>query len=674
MRKLAAIMFTDIKGFTSIMQKDEANALELLARHKELFLKYTRQFKGKVIKYMGDGTLTIFDSAIQAVRCAIALQQAFTKEPVIPVRIGVHIGEVIVENQDVIGDAVNLSSRIQAAGIAGSVFISEKVRDEIYNHVDIVTVSLGAYSLKNVLNPIKLYAIAADGLKVPDINKSSTPNENDHPGKSFIPPNLKILLTVSISILLLVFGIFTINNYYNKRNNESLKSIAVLPFQNVGQGEQDNYLAAGLTEDLISLLNVIPHLTVKKIPEKAIVGYKESLIESLLKEIKVGSVLSGTVKHPGDSLVISAQLKDARSGKIMWEKVYQDKYIELNHVQQKVVEEIAGVLHSALDKDELKKFASKRSTNPEAQDLYKKGRFAQVKRSKPDMDEALYYFRKSLSLDPSFALAYSGISDNYVIQIDNGILPYDSGIENAGESIKKAFELDSTLAEVRASKALFLITLEGKRDVGIRELQDALNKMPNYGAAHQWYAVELAAESKLNLALNEIDKAMELEPFSERVWVIKGMILLFARRFKDVIELMSSLKARFPNSKQSDKKKAECYYWLGQADSVLKYARNTNDVFDYTFWEPVVHHNKLRLESDFMQKVTLSAKQNTPLTNEQMATYYVFLGNADKALTCMENAFNKKEFSWLKFLNVSPTWDPLRKEPRFNNLLLKIGF
>ncbi len=170
-RQLAAIMFTDIEGYTALMQHDEEKANLIRERHRQVFKPITEDHEGKILQYYGDGTLSMFSSTLDAVKCGVEMQQAFLDNPSIPVRIGIHVGDVLVTEDDIFGDAVNIASRIESLGKAGSVLISEKVNDEIKNHVGFKTVSLGHFPFKNVDEPIKVLALANEGLTVPDSNE-----------------------------------------------------------------------------------------------------------------------------------------------------------------------------------------------------------------------------------------------------------------------------------------------------------------------------------------------------------------------------------------------------------------------------------------------------------------------------------------------------------------------
>ena len=166
-RKLAAVMFTDIQGYTAFVQQDEASALKKVAIHRQFLEKYTAEFNGKVVAFYGDGSLSIYESALDAVQCGIAMQKAYQDEHPIPVRIGIHVGDIVFKDETVFGDGVNISSRIQASGIPGSIYISDRVRAELSNHPEIKTKSVGRKKLKNVSTPIEIFAITNQGLKVP---------------------------------------------------------------------------------------------------------------------------------------------------------------------------------------------------------------------------------------------------------------------------------------------------------------------------------------------------------------------------------------------------------------------------------------------------------------------------------------------------------------------------
>lgn len=185
-RQLAAIMFTDIQGYTALMQQDEEQAIRIRERHRDIFETTTTKFNGKILQYFGDGTLSIFSSAIDAVRCAMEMQLAFQKDPVVPVRIGIHSGDIIYSKDDIIGDGVNVASRIESLAVPGSVFISDKVYDEIKNQSSIQAQSLKTVELKNVDKPVEVYAISNKGLVIPHPDEIIGKTKETHSGNKAI--------------------------------------------------------------------------------------------------------------------------------------------------------------------------------------------------------------------------------------------------------------------------------------------------------------------------------------------------------------------------------------------------------------------------------------------------------------------------------------------------------
>ena len=214
-RQLAAIMFTDIEGYTALMQQNEEHAIKARDKHRRIFNSTTEKHNGRVLQYYGDGTLSIFDSAIDAVKCGIEMQLGFQKDPAIPVRIGIHTGDITFSDEEIIGDGVNVASRIESLAVPGSVFISEKVYDEIKNQESIQTSMLKTFKLKNVAKPIEVYAISNVGLIVPkpeDIKGKTepdpvSPSEKHKQRKSRIPKValLAIIITIITAVITIVY-------------------------------------------------------------------------------------------------------------------------------------------------------------------------------------------------------------------------------------------------------------------------------------------------------------------------------------------------------------------------------------------------------------------------------------------------------------------------------------
>jgi adenylate cyclase len=257
-RQLAAIMFTDIVGYTAMMQTDEQKAVAVIKHYNTTLEKLVNQFNGQVLNYYGDGSLCIFQSATDAANCSLAVQTDLKKEPVVPLRIGLHIGEVFFEDAKALGDGVNVASRVQSLGQANTILISEEFHNKIKNNTSITTASLGHFNFKNVDRPMEVFALANEGLSVPQ-RKSLEGKLKEK--KTF---KRNIIAIVSI-IALLAAGFFIYKNFIAKNSSAGPKdkSIAVLPFTDMSPAKDQEYFSDGLSEELITALAKIPELKVK---------------------------------------------------------------------------------------------------------------------------------------------------------------------------------------------------------------------------------------------------------------------------------------------------------------------------------------------------------------------------------------------------------------------------
>ena len=239
-RQLSAIMFTDIKGYTAMMQSDEERAVEIRSRHREIFEAKIHKYNGEIIQYFGDGTLSIFKSSVEAIRCAIEMQIDFQNKPTIPVRIGIHVGDIIRTENDIIGDAVNIASRIENLGIPGSILISDKVHDQIRNQNFVKVKFLNAFDLKNVAEAIPIFAIANEGIAVPqlsDIKNKARENSGQLIGGS--KRNYWIATTLTILIIIASFYYFKKTESFIEKDN----SIAVLAFADMSPDRNQDWPA-----------------------------------------------------------------------------------------------------------------------------------------------------------------------------------------------------------------------------------------------------------------------------------------------------------------------------------------------------------------------------------------------------------------------------------------------
>jgi adenylate cyclase len=269
MRQLAAILFADMTGYTALMQENEQLARTKRRRLKQVLELTIATFNGKILQNYGDGSLSIFQSAIDGVRCAIDIQHQLQEEPKVAIRMGIHTGDVIIEEEAVYGDGVNLASRIESLSVPGGIFISEKVLDEIKNQEDISTREMGYFELKNVKQPVRIYAIANEGIAVP--------GRDELKGKT-------------------------------KQTNNRL---AVLPFVNMSADPENEYFSDGITEELLNALTRVEGLQVTSRTSVFAFKGKQNDIRDIAIQLNVDKVLEGSVRKAGNRVRISAQLINA---------------------------------------------------------------------------------------------------------------------------------------------------------------------------------------------------------------------------------------------------------------------------------------------------------------------------------------------------------------------------
>ena len=280
MRRLSAIMFTDMVGYTALMQEDESRATTVRDRHRTVLREGIEAHQGEIVQFYGDGTLSVFPSAVQAVDAAVDIQHHFQLAPPIPVRIGLHIGDIVHDQDGVHGDGVNVAARVQGLAVPGSVLISGAVYEELKNHPRLPTRALGDFELKNVQRPLSIHAVAVAALAVPS------------------PADL------------------------SSSGNRTKKSIAVLPFINMSPDPDNAFFADGITEEIINVLSRVHGLRVTARTSSFAFKGKEVDVREVGSKLNVAHVLEGSVRKSGDRVRITAQLVDTADGYHLFSNSY----------------------------------------------------------------------------------------------------------------------------------------------------------------------------------------------------------------------------------------------------------------------------------------------------------------------------------------------------------------
>ncbi len=683
-RKLAAIMFTDIQGYTSLMQHDESTAIKFREKHRSIFNESTKKFKGKILQYFGDGTLSIFDSAIEAVKCGIEMQLAFQEEPKIPVRIGIHIGDIIFSDEEIIGDGVNIASRIESLAVPGSVFISDKVYDEIKNQSSIQARLLKSFDLKNVDKPVEIYAISNKGLIVPEIHeyeriieeKERIQRKKVQISKALFQ-NKQILLYGGILIILILIILWKSNLLTGY--GENIQSIAVLPLENITGDPDQEYFSDGMTEALIAELSQISALRV--ISRTSVLQYKNTKkpIPEIARDLNVDAILEGSVVHSGERVRIIAQLIGANPERHLWAETFDRDLTDVLTLFSDVAQAVADEIKITVTPDERKRIKNTRKVNPEAVELYLKGKHhANTNKTEYGLYTALDYFYEAINIDSTYAHAYTMLAYTLVELANFGIISSLEAYPKAIEAVEKALELDDQIAEAYAILGMAEMTFNWAWGNAERSLKKGLELNPNSALTMEWYAQYLLAKGRKEESIALIKKSVAIDPFSIAPKFHLSTVYWMTGQYDQAIELTENIIELNPYYSFAYVIQGAALMEKGMYnEAVTTLSKADNISQDSNFWTKFI----LGLiysrtgETDKALNVLnelIKASEKYPTLVFWIAVIYADLNDIDQALIWLEKAFENRN-SWLARLNSLSFFDNLESDPRYKDIIRKMG-
>ena len=505
-RELAAIMFSDVVGYTAIMGRDEQKGVQAIADHRAQLRSLLPRFNGRLIGEIGDGTLTSFHSVLDAIGCARELQGNLEDDRELRLRIGIHLGDVLLTNNTVLGDGVNVASRIHALAPPGGICVSEHVYDEIRNKPGMVARNLGKKNLKNVSRPIRVYALQVVG---EDLNTGSKL------GKRFATGAIISALTVAIVAAYVYRAQIRIAMPLRApAANGGPATVAVLPLSNLSADKNDEYFSDGTTDEIIGQLSKIPGIQVAARTSSFVFKGKNEDAARIASLLHVRNLLEGSVQRSAGKLRIEVRLIDASNGFTLWSERYDEKLADVFQIQSDVAERVAQSLRVKL-LPELRARLDKRPTESlEAYNLWLQGRYYLNQFTGQSAAKAMQYYSRAIEKDPKFAQAYEGMGDAYSNASSWTIAPRDA-MPRAKSYYEKALQLDETLAEAHANLALWaLFWYDWDWRGAERGFKRAIALGPNSATAHLDYGWFLAQIDRLEDALPEFQRARELDPLS----------------------------------------------------------------------------------------------------------------------------------------------------------------
>jgi TolB-like protein len=483
------------------------------------------------------------------------------------------------------------------------------------------------------------------------------------------------LLLAPIVLAVIVLGGFLSYRYLNAGENDQIRSIAVLPFENRSSDSDTDYLSDGLAESLIFRLTQLPDLKVS--PSSSVMRFKAKDIDlaSVASQLGVDAVMTGRLIKRGDSLGITVELVDVRNNQSLWGEQYERKMSDLLATQREIAATIVQKLRLKLTANE-KAITKKYTDNNEAYQLWLKGRFHFARRTKEDMNKSIELFEQAVKLDPNFALAYVGIAESYT-SIPS--YPYASPEECAGKSkvaIAKALELDPELPEAHTVAAMIAATSDWDYATAEREFKRSLELDPNLGITHYRYAwVYLSPLGRHDEAVAEMKRAMELEPLSIQQGANFAAVLMYAGRFDEALEQAKATNELDPTHVGGLSWLAHAYNAKAMYNESLEVAKKIDQVkFYQSRAQRGIAHALAGQRDEALRVVNewKEAEKSGYVMVYWLAATYALLGDKDAAFAELEKSFRNRDW-FLQRLKTDPFMRPLRNDPRYLDLLKRLN-
>jgi len=636
-------MFTDIAGYTALMDKDEDAAFAMLERNRAIHKERITQYNGTFLKEMGDGILASFNTVSDAVYCAGLIQEACEKETHLNLRIGIHQGEIVNQGRDVFGSGVNIASRIQAIAPEGGIWVSDSVQRNIQNKKGIEIKFVKEEALKNVKQPVRIYAVNVECENLIDDVEANVSSNGSTP---------KI----------------------------NLKSIAILPFANMSSDPEQDFFCEGISEEIINTVVQLPDLKVAGRTSCFSFKGKNEDLRLIGSKLGVNNILEGSVRKSGKRVRITAQLIEASTGFHLWSNKYDRELIDIFEIQDEIALEIASQLEvTLLGKKSMPK-SREQTQSVEAYQLYCKGRSLFYERGM-SLFEALKCFQTALGIDPSYALASSGLSDTYVMLSFHGYLSPSDCWAKAIPASQKAFKYGPDLAETHNTLAVISLLHDRNLEDAEREFKKALALNPLNIQARVWYSLFYLtfALSNFKEGIEQSKIAIENDPLSPYAFSCYGLVLAAANKTKESIKISKSAVALEQSSMLARHTLSHCYLCSGQLENALQECITALDASNRHAWNlnliSIIYMEMGRTTEALRIYEELERRyQDQNLPPSHLAIAAATVGKEKFALELAHTAVDVFD-PYLPYKGVNfRSFKAIRKIPGFDQILIRLGY
>jgi len=638
-RLLAAIMFADMVGYSELMQEDEHKAKQQRDRQREVLEDCILEHRGQVIQYYGDGSLSIFGSAIEAVKCAVEIQRRLNEEPKVPMRIGLHLGDIVYDDEGAYGDAVNVAARIESVSIPGGVLISDRVNDELQGHPKIKTAYLGSHELKHIKRPVDIYAVKAKGIEVPTM--------------------------ASIKA----------------KTGSSSRSIAVLPFVNMSGETENEYFSDGITEEIINALTRVEGLNVtSRTSAFAFKGYSKDVRE-IGAELNVSHVLEGSVRRAANQVRITAQLINTKDGFHIWSEVFDRGLEDIFQVQDEISKKIAAKLKENVKEITAKERLVQQSTDSiQAYNHYLKGKYYWHKWTPEDVQKSIDQFKQAIDLCPDYAEAYAGLALSYSYMGASGQLRTRTAYEQAEKAALSSIKYNDRISASHAALAMVKILHHWDFEGALKHFKRALALGPGSPNILQAYALYLKVMGRNKAAIRILKEAMEKDPLSLTINADLGRAYLNAGKPEKAL-------LQFNKTLELDANFRTAIEGKGWAYVALEELEKAQEIFE-DYRVSVGHRLKgvtqlgyiygrmgKNEQADEILKIMEQRDEEDEDVSLAMdfAVVHLGLGDREQVFRYLEQAFEER-LGGILFIKTNPIWEPIRDDERYHELMDAIGF
>jgi TolB-like protein/Flp pilus assembly protein TadD len=632
-------MFTDMVGYTALGQKNEELSLALVEEQKKLVRPSLTRHNGREVKTMGDAFLVEFPSALDAIRCAYDIQRATREFNVsmpedrrIYLRLGIHLGDVLVSGGDISGDAVNIASRIESLADDGGVCITRQVYDQVGGKFELPFVSLGMRPLKNVGDQLEIFKMVMPWSK----GTAERLAESDS------------------------------------------RRIAVLPFANMSPDPNDEYFADGMTEELISSLSGLSALTV--IARTSVMKYKSVSkgASEIAKELGAGTLVEGSVRKSANRVRITVQLIDARNEGHLWAQNYDRQLDDIFSIQSDIAKQVVEALQVKLLGSESKRIDRMPTKNIEAYTLYLKGKYYANRgfgRSEA-LRRAIAICEEAIVNDPKFALAYAYVALCYNQLGFFGMAPSKEVEKKAREYAQKAIELDNSLAEAHHVVGRILRNYDWDFKKAEKEFDRAIELNPNFVEAYGARALMWLFDRRFDDAIRDVKRALELDPLSGEGASYAGTAYLYSGRSEDAIVQFKKILEDSPGNAYATGNIGLAHVRLGSVDVGLEEVRSVATMDNPSTQSDLAFALGKAGRTEELRALLAILLREVDRKNElsaAVASAYANLGEGDQAIRWLERAYEAR-LPYMVTVNSDFIYDGIRSDPRFQSLMKKMGW